>query len=442
MPFVRLALTLQGSSAVLSPSVTWHVVGAAGADAAIAAFDGSAVRARPAGASRPFSGYRGGRLSWKLVDNGLLPRNVAISGVTFNAQIESGTISGGAGHPQGAFVDGIYLVTSKLKASAGGYKNAFVGGVAPAVTLATDPHTGAAWEYDDLFRRVFSIGGQYIDNGNQDWIDDSYLDINEAYALVSYVDLSADDERGDGGRGWGAGGWGWGPPSSESTGEGGGPGTINDCECCMAFKLEVINKALGHLGITQVVQDLEEETREMQTADVYYEDDLAATLRSFPWGFATKYLALTLLDGEAGDPINEDWTFMYRYPVDCLMARRLVRDGTGRSFDADPPPFREGRGEIAEDEQGKVLYSNFEDAILEYTSGESGVECLGDSLFKEAVSWRLAWHMAPGLGRDKKQADACYAMHVRTLKIAEAYAANEQQQEQNVDGEASWIRNR
>lgn len=442
MPSVRLSVTLrQAASTLMNPKVRWLEVGTTDPDEAVSGTPGMAMRMRTSNIVRPFTGYRGGSLGWGV--SGTLPANCQITSVSVKAFCEVGTISGGVNDPHCAFVDGLYCVVAR-KAAGGGFKYPFSGGVTPSVDLAVNPHTGGEWGRSVLFAYSFSIGSQYIDNGNQSWIDDSYLDITEIYVDVTYIDLSAADGRD--GRGWGAGGWGWGPPPSDggntTLGAGGGPGIIDDCECCMAFKLDVINKALGHLGITQVVEDLAEETRERQTADVYYEDDLAATLRSFPWAFATKYLALTLLDGTQSTPINEDWVYMYRYPVDCLMARRLVRDGTGRQFDGAPPTFREGRGEIAVDEQGKVIFSNFEDAILEYTSGESGVECLGDSLFKEAVSWRLAWHMAPGLGRDRKKADECYAMHVRALKIAEAYAANEQQQEQNVDGEASWIRNR
>jgi hypothetical protein len=233
------------------------------------------------------------------------------------------------------------------------------------------------------------------------------------------------------------------PPSSDpSAGEGA------ECECCVSTQIHVLNLALLRCGVSKTIDTLDDETRERLTGDVFYEHERQATLRSFPWPFATKYAKATdentgymfPIYGDVSDPMNDDWIYGYTYPIDCLFARRLVTVGVGRKYHTDPPPMRIGRtydlGSDPEDDT-LLVFSNEVDAILEYTAD---VECalnFTDPLFIDAFAWRCAAAFAPSLSRIKDMDKVCWQRYLDALDMAAAVAAKEQQQEK--EGGASWI---
>ena len=214
---------------------------------------------------------------------------------------------------------------------------------------------------------------------------------------------------------------------------------------------------------------------------------MKAALRRFPWAFATKYQALTLIQGPAWPtaivqawtsgqvyavnvvvssggvlyyclaghtadsahqppnttywsttpPLaaNGDWFYAYREPIDCIFERRCVPPGNyGRRFRGTPIPFRKGR-----DSNGLMVYANEQDLVLEYTT----IDCLDlwtDDLFIEYFTWLLASAAAPGLSRVADMTKTCLQMAEATIEIAKTVDAREAQQEK--PGDAEWIRTR
>jgi hypothetical protein len=120
----------------------------------------------------------------------------------------------------------------------------------------------------------------------------------------------------------------------------------------MSTKTAICNKSLVLLGISDLFTDVDADDRvEADAINAIYDLDVDYVLRDFPWPWATKYLDLQLIDGDSVDAArlsraNNDWVFAYRYPSDCLQARRLVT-GLGRE-NPDPPPFRVGRDYVGE----------------------------------------------------------------------------------------------
>ncbi len=266
--------------------------------------------------------------------------------------------------------------------------------------------------------------------------------------------------------------------------------------------VELLNLALFKIGVSNSIAATTDQTREAFTGGAVYDHTLRATLRHFPWSFATKYAALTLVEGPApsatslvqawsstaayaiGDVVdsagtryyavaastnqlppngtywsttpttqaNGDWIYAYRWPSDCLFARRIVNPigsngvspsvfvgagvhtrsvGKGRAFDRYPIPFRIGR-----DVNGLLVYSNQADAQLEYTM----IDCdhlWADDLFIDAFTWRLAAYLAPSLSRMPNAVKDCYGAYEHTLARAAAVSTQEHQPEPN--GEAEWI---
>jgi hypothetical protein len=223
----------------------------------------------------------------------------------------------------------------------------------------------------------------------------------------------------------------------------------HESECRLSTRLEITNQALAKLGQTRFITDLDEATAEGYTAAQLWDLALRAALRHWDWPFATKYAGgadavtgyMHLVDGSESDPVVPDeWVYAYRYPLDCLKARRIVKEGgAGRGFDPTPIPFRVGRTWTGEDDV-PLIYCNEPDAVLEYTALVECREDFFDALFEDALSWRLAGLMAPGLTRTAKTAAECMQMFMAVLDMAKAVAAQEAQQEPH--GEASWTRSR
>lgn len=443
MPTVELPITLVATRPRMQPYIGWTTnPPGTDADDAVRTFnDGLKLRAYIAGISELTLGSKFGHLKWTLEDNGiLLPTWITISSVSFwsiySADPSSNNpfLAAAVSEPQVVLLsddpDGEDLVYT-LTESVGGEQGK---------TFATDPRTSAAWTRWNLMRLEFLIRKGYADAAAADNGKSWYLD--RFYVRVNYTAVAAPDGFETVlARGWGPlSGWDWSQywhVDDDGTLLGPGPGgTIEDCECCMATRLAISNMALAHIGVSRLLTAIDEDSREAAIIEAFWETDLAYALRAFPWPFATRYATLTLHDGDSDDPVNEDWVYAYRYPTDCLFARRLVVDGTGRQFDPAPPPFREGNDSTV----GKLIYSDQEDAILEYTSGASGIECHGDAVFQMALSWLTASHLAPALARNGLTAEKCVRMFEYTLERAKGLAANEQQQ--GPDGDAEWIRNR
>lgn len=249
--------------------------------------------------------------------------------------------------------------------------------------------------------------------------------------------------------------------------------------------VQIINLALGKIGDSQKITAVDDGSRAAAEASLIYDHTLRATLRAFPWSFATKYRALTLTQGPAWDddaPVqdwsstvtyavgdvvtnddvvyycilahlnqeppnatywsttateyaNGDWMYAYRWPTDCIFVRRVVPGGgMARQFNATPIEFRIGR-----DANGLLVYTHEQDATIEYTT----IDCTSlyaDDLFIDAFSSLLASKLAPVLSRIDKMEQRAYAMF--KLAIQEAAAVSSREQQLHKPGEADHIRAR
>jgi len=219
--------------------------------------------------------------------------------------------------------------------------------------------------------------------------------------------------------------------------------SLAECECCVATQISLINQALLKLGHSMTIEALDDATREAVTAGLIWTSSLRATLRRFPWAFATKYASaeddlagyLNLVGGSTSEPYNVDWTFAYRYPIDCLFARRLVNPGTKQGFDPDPYVWRVGR-----DDDGWLIFTDVENATLEYTALIVCDNDFADDLFEDALSWLLASKLAPSLARNKMTSAEC--LQLFEDRIAVAATVNVKERQLDHPGEAEWIRNR
>jgi hypothetical protein len=196
----------------------------------------------------------------------------------------------------------------------------------------------------------------------------------------------------------------------------------------MSSKTQIGNVALLRIGVTQSVGNVDTETsREAIAIRLIFDDEVDFVLRDFPWPFATAYHTLELVDGSASSPANGDWTFAYRYPSDCMFARRIVTERGRR--DATPPPYKIGR-----DSQGKLIFTDQEDAVLEYTADVTDPQEF-DAMFASMLAWRIAANIAPGLSRIEKMSAKAAEMYEIEKTKAQSRSLNEGQQEEPAESE-------
>lgn len=197
----------------------------------------------------------------------------------------------------------------------------------------------------------------------------------------------------------------------------------------MASKTGIVNIALTRIGVSKKVSNVDTENSPAAiAARTLIDEDIKYVLRDFPWPFATAYATLALVDGSTTENATSDWRYSYRYPTDCLFARRIVVSSVGRR-NPTPPPFRIGR-----DAQGKLIYTNEPSAELEYTYDVTDVSEF-DSLAASQLAWKLAAGLAPPLSRVKGIAETCMQLYEIDKSKAQSRALNEGQQEEPLDAE-------
>lgn len=196
----------------------------------------------------------------------------------------------------------------------------------------------------------------------------------------------------------------------------------------MASKTEIANLALFHLGNGKEISNLDTDRGENAlVCRRFYDIALKATLRDFPWPFATKIADLVLVEE---DP-NDDWSYSYRYPSDCVLLRRIL-SGTYPDTQATRISYK-----LAQDDaDGLIIFTDQDDAQAEYTLlAENPLIYTQD--FVIAFSYRLATFIAPRVsGADfQKIAATCFNNYLYEISKAEVNAVNEESPGQAPDAE-------
>lgn len=175
--------------------------------------------------------------------------------------------------------------------------------------------------------------------------------------------------------------------------------TVDTTAAAKRANLDVINLALIRIGARTIRNTTTDQSREAQMARSIFEQELRATLRDYPWAFATVYTTPTLIAGTSTVPVNADWQYSYRLPADAVFVRRVL-SGSKRAYDRNPPTFK-----LARDASGGLLFTDTpaddgtgaQPIVIEYTNRQEAAVLNADPLFRDALGWRLAWSLAPSL---------------------------------------------
>lgn len=186
--------------------------------------------------------------------------------------------------------------------------------------------------------------------------------------------------------------------------------------------LDIANLALGHLGVSKEIANLStEKSKEAVACRKYFDLAREAVLRDFPWPFATKIATLSLVEE---DP-NSEWAYSYRYPTDCVYFRRIL-SGIRNDPRESRVPYR-----IARDSSGKLIFTDLDSAVGEYTVRLTTVTQYPPD-FSLCLSYRLAAYIANSVtgAEPFKLKDEMMKHYKLELELAAANAANEEQPEE------------
>lgn len=213
----------------------------------------------------------------------------------------------------------------------------------------------------------------------------------------------------------------------------------------MASVITVCNMALGNIGITQTIENIDDNNERARMCKLYYEPLRDQLIRKHTPNFAQAVVALALV---SGDP-PPGWEYQYRYPTDCLFAKQLTDEDGARqgasvisesvwSSDAwlglrlsqHKIPF-----EVRADPSvtGRIIVTDLEDAHLWYTKKVTDPNQF-DPEFVVGLSWALASAIAIPLKVNPNIAQ--YATNMARGMMGEAQAG-EQTEQQPLDDRMS-----
>ncbi len=186
----------------------------------------------------------------------------------------------------------------------------------------------------------------------------------------------------------------------------------------MTAKIEIVNMALGYLGVENI-SDIDENTAQARRARLFYDVTRDSLLRGFAWTFALKQWSCPAVKNA---PAFKTYAFGCQKPVDCL---RFLHT-------ADPS--------IECELAGKYIYSNINPTdIIGVRRIENESEL--DSVFIEVFALKLAVQMSIVLSDDKGLRDRLINDYESLIKTAQVKSALEGPQ-QNYQYDGSWLKAR
>jgi len=211
---------------------------------------------------------------------------------------------------------------------------------------------------------------------------------------------------------------------------------------------DIANMALAHIGVSNWISNLStDDSDEADAVNAFLSITREQTLRDFPWPFATYTADSTLITTAATnafalyqeDP-DEEWSFAYVYPTDCVEVRR-IQSGLRNDTVTSRVPYRIKFYGTTTTATGRLIYTDIEDAILEYTALVTDTSIYPPD-FVMAWSYRIAWHIAPRLANNYTPDMTKNLMQLYAIQIGKAKANSGNEEQQDRPPEAEWIQNR
>jgi hypothetical protein len=199
----------------------------------------------------------------------------------------------------------------------------------------------------------------------------------------------------------------------------------------MTSETQIAQFAVSRCGVSQNISRLDERSTAADQCRLWYEHCRDATLRDFPWGFATKIEPLALLPSDS----YFGYSYVYAYPEDCLYAKAITNvsvyngmqhgvgglrwfwDESSDLLGAYTTPYRIIQ---STDGNNRAIATAWSDAYLVYTA-KSPIVALYPPDFVDAVAWRLAMEIAKPL---QAKVTVAELMTMYRSSLANAWANN------------------
>ena len=200
----------------------------------------------------------------------------------------------------------------------------------------------------------------------------------------------------------------------------------------MSSSTEICNLALGHVGVSKSIANVEtENSTEANSCRRFYDLAVSFLQRDFPYAVHTVEAALGLVQE---DP-NTEYQYEYQYPSDCQKINFLL-SGQRNDTRQSRPHYKLTSGTT-----GTLLWTDIQDACMDYQVIETDTGRFNAD-FVLTLSYKLAELIAPtvtggdpfGLGGRSK------ANYEEVKSTTMANSINEEQDEEHP--EAEFIRAR
>ena len=192
-------------------------------------------------------------------------------------------------------------------------------------------------------------------------------------------------------------------------------------------RLEIFNWALSIVGARDSITDADEDGREAEVCNLWYEGIRDDVLRAAPWPSATKVAKLALLSKRESD----EWTegaphpghaFAYAYPNDMIRPQYLSTFA----------PFTTG---LVEDDRPAIM-TNEPNAVLTYTMRQTRVG-LWEADLQLAIAHGLAAYICSPLNAKTERID--FAIQMANQKIMQARINAANQDMRQYDTSPEWF---
>lgn len=199
----------------------------------------------------------------------------------------------------------------------------------------------------------------------------------------------------------------------------------------MASVIGICNIALSSIGISRSINSLYEQSKEAGACSLHFDGCRDSVLADFDWNFATKRVALA----DTGNP-PPDWQYAYQYPTDCLRITELMVPDNRYPLADQRIKYETG---VNSDGTGKLIYTDQNAAWLKYVMRITDVN-LFDSLFAEALAWRLAAAINMQLTGEPSLGGNAMQTYSALIRSASTHSMNESQEPVMPESEFSSVR--
>lgn len=202
--------------------------------------------------------------------------------------------------------------------------------------------------------------------------------------------------------------------------------------------VDICNMALSKMGARSIINRLTESTPAAVACNLWYDHLRRLLLRSAPWGFARKTIALTQSGSILTTPPSNDYPFLfnYVYPADCIKFRYLVPMPPPQAAVTGPAPGepliwlpwmmprRDWRYVISNFGDAKVVTTNLNRAVGVYNTDVQNCD-LFDEAFIDALSSSLANELIMPLAGNVALKSGFVNIAKASIDSAMAYDGNE-----------------